>query len=223
MPENLISCSSNTSKVYVHSGITSTVTDSFSSPGGSPSGLSMDGAGNLVFKAFDNATIFVMSGISGTVQTSFSAVGDNSGRGVGLSLTTSGNLLRNQQSGDTLSGVVYTHSGITATISSSFSHSIPGTNDIAIDFSGNLLLADHDGGVIYKMSGLSATQSASFNAAEITGPVGLTLDASGNLISSDVGSATIYIYSGVSSTVSSSFASPAASPRGLTTDALMGC
>ena len=40
---NLISCDNSTYKIYVHSGITSTITESFATPSTSPSGLTNDG------------------------------------------------------------------------------------------------------------------------------------------------------------------------------------
>ncbi|GAH78658.1 unnamed protein product, partial [marine sediment metagenome] len=48
MSENLISADFDSCSIYIHSGITSTITTSFSHPDPPPMGLTLDGGGNLI-------------------------------------------------------------------------------------------------------------------------------------------------------------------------------
>src|SRR3989304_6475407 len=84
---NLLSSDTGTTKVYVHSGITGTITSSFNAPS-LPLGLAMDGSGNLLISATDN-DIYVMAGVSGTIASSFGVPGDITD----ITLDGSGNLL----------------------------------------------------------------------------------------------------------------------------------
>ena len=80
---NLISADSTADKIYVHSGVTSTITTSFSSPGNLPAGLAYDGA-NLISADLNAAKIFVHTGVTSTITTSFSSPG---GPPKGLTIT----------------------------------------------------------------------------------------------------------------------------------------
>jgi len=55
---NLISCDYNSEKIYVHSGVSSTITDSFSNPGSSPRGLTYDGT-NLISCDYSSDKIYL--------------------------------------------------------------------------------------------------------------------------------------------------------------------
>lgn len=78
MPNNLISCDYGADKIYYHSGITVTVTSSFSSPATTVYGLTFDGT-HLVSCDFDPADkIYHHSGISANITTSFSSPASNS-------------------------------------------------------------------------------------------------------------------------------------------------
>jgi len=75
MPNNLISCDSGSDKIYHHSGITSTITNSFASPASSR-GLSFDGT-HLISCDHASDKIYHHSGITGIITTSFDSPGDN--------------------------------------------------------------------------------------------------------------------------------------------------
>ena len=69
---NLISCDSYVDKIYVHSGISATITTSFASPYTFPQGLAFDGV-NLISCDSNADKIYVHSGISATITTSFAS------------------------------------------------------------------------------------------------------------------------------------------------------
>jgi len=69
---NLISCDYDAKKIYVHSGISATITTSFASPSTYPRGLTLDGV-NLISSDSDADKIYVHSGISATITTSFAS------------------------------------------------------------------------------------------------------------------------------------------------------
>ena len=72
MPNNLISCDYYTDKIYLHSGISDTITTSFASPSIYPTGLTYDGA-NLISCDSITDKIYLHSGISDTITTSFAS------------------------------------------------------------------------------------------------------------------------------------------------------
>jgi len=69
---NLISCDWSADKIYVHSGISATITTSFASPSTYAAGLTFDGV-NLISCDWDADKIYVHSGISATITTSFAS------------------------------------------------------------------------------------------------------------------------------------------------------
>ncbi|KKL07471.1 hypothetical protein LCGC14_2585680, partial [marine sediment metagenome] len=72
MVDNLISGDTNNDSHYIHSGITSTITTSFSSPTTNPRGLGLDSSDNLISADSQTDSIHVHSGITSTITTSFS-------------------------------------------------------------------------------------------------------------------------------------------------------
>jgi hypothetical protein len=60
--------------IYVHDGISSTISSSFASPGTLPSGLAFDDT-NLISCDSDTDMIYVHDGISSTILSSFSSPG----------------------------------------------------------------------------------------------------------------------------------------------------
>jgi len=70
-------------KIYVHSGVSSTITDSFSSPSTYPSGLTYDGT-NLISCDINSDKIYVYSGVSSTITNSFSSPGSSPRDGTNL-------------------------------------------------------------------------------------------------------------------------------------------
>ena len=76
MAGNIWSCDAGTNKIYQHSGGTSTITTSFSSPGSDPTGLAWDGT-NLWSCDYINDKIYRHSGGTSTITTSFSGPGSS--------------------------------------------------------------------------------------------------------------------------------------------------
>jgi DNA-binding beta-propeller fold protein YncE len=188
---NLISCDSGTDTIYIHSGVSASVSSSFASPSVQPRGLAFDSlTGNLISCDDSTDLIYIHSGVSASISSSFFAPSTYPS---GLTFDSStGNLI----SCDDGTNRIYIHSGVSASISSSFAS--PGTipSGLAFDSStGNLISCDREGaGLIYIHSGVSASVLSSF-AAPGTEPYGLTFDSStGNLISCDSSTDTIYIH-----------------------------
>ncbi|MBA7641220.1 hypothetical protein ES703_48896 [subsurface metagenome] len=209
MPNNLISCDSGTEKIYLHSGISAAITDSFSAPSTDPTGLTYDGS-NLVSGDYLAAKIYIHSGISLTITTSFNSPSTSLG---GLAYDGS-NLI----SCDAADDDIYLHSGISSTITSSFS--APSLSPSGLTYDGsNLISIDYYANKIYLHSGISPTITTSFDSPS-GGSTGLTYDGS-NLISCDQNANAIFLHSGISSTITSSFASPSGTPKGLTFELLV--
>ena len=187
---NLISCDYGTDLIYIHSGISSTVSSSFASPSTLPRGLAIDPAtGNLISCDYDAKLIYIHSGISSTVSSSFASP-STSPAGVAIDPAT-GNLI----SCDNDTDLIYIHDGISSTILSSFASPSTYPRELAIDpLTGNLISCDDDTNLIYIHDGISSTILSSF-ASPSTFPTGLAIDpATGNLISCDNGTDLIYIH-----------------------------
>jgi len=75
MTDNLISACATGDLIYIHSGITNTITDSFSTPGGSVGGLAIDSSGNLISCDDVANKVYVHSGITTTITDSFMSIG----------------------------------------------------------------------------------------------------------------------------------------------------
>lgn len=172
---NLISCdfSNSGSKIYIHSGVSSTILSSFISPGPQPRGLAFDGT-NLISCDFTNNRIYKHSGVSKTILSSFAS--PSSGV-TGLTFA-NGNLISCDYSTDR----IYIHNGVSSTILSSFA--LPNTSLFGLAFDGtNLISADLKNSKIHVHSGVSSTILASF-VAPWSQPSGLAFDGE-NLISCD--------------------------------------
>ena len=203
MAGNLISSDWIVDKVYVHSGITSTILSSFAYSG-NPSGLVYNGT-NLISCSDTTDKIYIHDGISSTILSSFASPG-----GAPSALTyVGGNLI----SADGDANRIYIHSGITSTISSSFA--APSSSPVGIVYDGTNLISARSAAsdIIYIHDGISSTILSSFACPGIA-PMGLTYDGT-NLISCDWASGLIYIHSGITSTILESFAAPDGYPDGL--------
>jgi len=212
MPEDLISSDANYGSIYIHSGITSTVTTSFSSPASAPQGLTFSGGvptrryGNLVSAAAGKVYIHV--GVTSTITTSFNI--PSSGE-IGITVDTSGNLISARAGDET----VRIHAGITSTVTTSFSTPGGDVRGITLDASGNLISVDIGTHSVYIHSGITSTITTSFTIAAFY-INGLEITEAGNLLAADYNLDRIYIHSGITSTVTTSFNSPKSKPWGLT-------
>ncbi|MBA7549239.1 hypothetical protein ES705_41715 [subsurface metagenome] len=199
----LISCDDDTHTIYIHTGITSSISSSFLSPSTSPYGLTYDGT-NLISCDVAANRIYIHTGVSSGVTSSFL-----SPSGYITGLTYDGTNLISCDAG---TNKIYIHSGITSSISSFFTTPVLGCYGLTYDGT-NLISCDYFTHTIYIHSGVSSGVSSSF-ASPDNSPSGLAFDGT-NLISCDAGTKMIYIHSGITSSISSSFASPAAIPMGL--------
>lgn len=100
--------------IFIHSGITSTVTTSFAGPSDDPMGLTIDGSGNLISVDWYEDRIYIHSGITSTITTSFASPAAEPRC---LTLDGSGNLISSDSTNDS----IYIHSSITSTVTTSFS------------------------------------------------------------------------------------------------------
>lgn len=121
---SLVSSDYTAAKIYVHSGVTSTVSSSFAAPTATI-GLTIDSSENL-WSGNEGDSIWQHSGISSTITTSFGA-GGSSCRG--LTLDGSGNLVTTDYGADK----IYIYSGLTSTVTSSFNATADGPWDITTD------------------------------------------------------------------------------------------
>lgn len=182
--KNIISCDASADLIYIHLGMSSTISSSFASPGSGPFGLAFDGT-NLISCDSTSSLIYIHSGVTSTISSSFSTPGSVI-RGLTFD-TETGNLI----SCDADTETIYIHSGITSTISSSFAS--PGSSPTGLTFdSTNLISCDAVSDLIYIHSGVTSTVSSSFSTPA-TVPLGLAFDDT-NLISVDNLSNTIYIH-----------------------------
>jgi len=224
MPEDLISGDLNVHSIYIHSGITSTVTTSFSGPdliGFGPQGLTFDGGkptrryGNLVSADESMETIYIHDGVTSTITTSFSMpeAGTESGP-VTITVDASGNLI-SARAQESRPGSVRIHAGITSTVTTSFSTPFSNCRGITVDASGNLISDDVGTQSVYIHAGITSTITTSFSAAYHNG---LEISEAGNLIAAKYWDPEDYIviHAGITSTVTTSFMSPATHPWGIT-------
>lgn len=204
----LVSCDTNTDKIYIHEGITSTISSEFASPGISPYDLDYDG-NNLIscearYPYLEDNRIYIHEGITSTISSSFippySMIS-------GLAYTGS----------DLISCYVNyekicIHNGITADISSEFSS--PSTSPYGLTYDGsNLISGDQSTDLTYVHTGVTSTITDSFSNQD-TAITGLTYDEI-NLMSCDRISEKIYIHDGITSNLLNNFDSPSTEISGI--------
>ena len=107
----LISCDDDAEKIYIHSGVSSSILDSFASPATSPYGLTYDGT-NLISCDAGTDRIYIHSGVSSGVSSSFASP-ESMPSGLAYDGT---NLI----SCDSFERMIYIHLGISSSVSSSF-------------------------------------------------------------------------------------------------------
>lgn len=200
---DIASADSASDKIYAHSEFSSTILDSFSSPAGTPRGLTWDENNICSSDAYDDK-IYKHQGFSAVILDSFS-----SPLTAPIGLAWDGD---NIYSSDAASLKIYKHSAFSSTILSSFSS--PSTTPVGLTHDEtNIYSADQDSDKIYKHSAFSSIISDSFSSPS-TLPTGLAFDGT-NIYSEDATSDKIYKHSGFSSTISDSFSSPSTAPYGL--------
>jgi len=204
MSVNLISCSPTT--IYIHDGITSTISSSFSAPNSGCKGLAFDGS-DLVSSDTSTDKIYIHDGITSTITSSFSPSSTDPG-----GLTFGGTNLISCHSDKT----IYVYDDTSSSVLTSFSGDSNmggGITGLTYDDDNNNLISCGVGtnrDTYHKIcihDGISSTISTRFDSPD-TYPEGLGFN-DGNLISSSRGAGaaqgTVYIHDGISSTISSSF------------------
>ena len=213
---DLMSSDADAASFYLHNGITNSISTSFSSPGNSPRGITIDGSGNLL--SIDNSTesVYIHVGITNVISTSFSTPHPGDGDPHGLTMDVGDvNLVTGEA---THTNSIYIHVGITNVISTSFSG--PGAypqnviKDLSLDESGNLLHADLASNSIYLHVGITNVISTSWSVTP-GDPVGLTYNGI-NVIGGTSTNDSVYIYSGITSSIITSFSAPSTALQGLT-------
>ena len=201
-PSNLFSIDSYiiNGMIYKHTGFSSTIEDSFSSPSDSPEGIAFDGGD--VYSSDDNSDkIYRHDGFSTTILDSFSSPGVTTA-GLGWDDT---NLL-------SISYHIYKHDGFSTTILDSFSG--PGDFANSIDWDGTNYITN-DSGVekIYKHDGFSTTILDSITAPSLS--VGGTIWDGLNIMSTDLNQDIIYKHSGFTTTITNCFSVATGQRRGI--------
>ena len=206
MAGNLWSSGSTSNKIYQHSGETSTITTSFSSPSTYCSGLVWFDS-DLWSVDTTAVKIYQHSGGTSTITTSFSTP-STAPSGLAFDGT-------NIWSSDVGQNKIYQHSGETSTITTSFSSPSTYCSGL-VWFDSDLWSIDYGNdaqAVIYHHSGGTATITSSFSAPA-TDAFSITWDGT-HLWSCAWDTDKIYKHSGNTSTVTTSFASPDTTPTGL--------
>ncbi len=204
---NLISGDDIAQRIYIHSGMTASITDDFASPSTSPYGLTYDLI-NLISCDVDSDMIYIHTGVSSTISDSFA-----SPYGAPMGLAYDGT---NLISSDTGVERIFIHVGITSGILSWFASPAFGCYGLTYD-GNNLISCDYFTHMIYIHLGITSSILSSF-ASPSSSPSGLAYDGT-SLISCDANALMIYIHAGISSSISNSFASPVdplGAPMGIT-------
>src|SRR5664279_1700724 len=203
---NVISADYSADLHYLHDGFSTTVSDSYNSPGSGPIGITWDGS-NVMSADYLAATHYLHSGFSSTVSGSY-ALPSSSPRGI----TWDGS---NVISSDNGTALHYLHAGFSSTIDDSYS--APGGNPRDVSWDGsNVISTDADTHLHYLHSGFSATVSDSYGSPS-TQPTGISWDGS-NVISADNGTDLHYLHSGFSSSINDSYAAQAGNSVSITWD-----
>ena len=222
MSEDLISTDVNFFSIYIHSGITSTITTSFSSPwiiGLGPQALTFDGgvptrrSGNLINASESSESVFIHVGVTSTITTSFSMPDLADWGPIAITVDASGNLISARAEGFK---TVRIHAGITNTVTTSFSTPASNCRGITVDASGNLISADAALTKIYIHAGITSTITTSFVLVPYALPNDVEITEAGNLITIDYFKTNVFIHSGITVTITTSFSCPKNFPWGVT-------
>lgn len=207
---NIISSDQIAGRIYVHSGFSNVIIDSFASAN-QPRGLGFDGT-NLIHVQQIQFGIDLAVRYAGITDTITDTFGGQSLEAGGLEIqdiTWDGT---NYLVCASVSNKVFKISGFTATVLDSFTAS---ESLLGVTWDGtNVVTIFNNSGRIVRHSGFSATILDSF-ATPGTFALGMSWDGT-NIISVDSIIARIYKHSGFSSTILDSFSTPASQPRGVT-------
>jgi len=203
---NVISADFDADKHYRHSGFSSTITDSYTSPGIQPWGITWDGD-NVISADQDAAKHYKHSGFSSTITASYASpdIAPNGITWDGDNVISAGGVAYKH----------YKHSGFSATITNSYSATRYDTDGLTWD--GNNVIGTSSAYDKHcKHSGFSSTITASYSTPAKE-PRGVTWDGD-NVISADLDADKHYKHSGFSSTITDSYTSPGSRPMGITWD-----
>lgn len=202
--DGLLSVDVNTLKMYQHSGFTTTIISSISTPASIPTGVSwLDSAEKLYSADAAVNKLYRHTGFSTTIESSFTSVDDPRG----LSIDFDGHLY------SAFSGIdkYQKHDGFSSTITSSFAI----TDDprgISYYRDGNVYVSDLASVKHYKCVGFSSTISASFSGTRIDGSC---ITQAGDIIETQLTNSKFVRYVGFSATIQDSISSPSSSARDL--------
>lgn len=209
---NLCSAETVANAWWKHSGFTTTILASATSPHGAgfgdPYGIAFDGT-NLYSTDHYAQYLFRLSGWTSTYSGLYQSVGTAQG----IDLDGSGNTIHTTGSSGGTTNKVIKYSGFSSTISASFNH--PGSDCHGCNWDGYGVNIQDGNRTVWRQAGFSSTTNATFTSAT-TFPRGVCYGkATGNSATDSEVSNKIYQHSGFTTTVASSIASPANSPRGL--------
>jgi hypothetical protein len=204
---NVISADGTNYKHYLHSGFSSSISDSYSSPSTAPRGITWDSSNTISADSGTDAH-YLHSGFSDTISDSYS-----SPSGTPFGITWDG---FNVISADPGTNKHYRHVGFSSSLYDSYSSPSGTPNGIAWDGL-NVISADNTAASEkhYLHSRFSSSISDSYSSPNGT-PTGITWDST-NVISSDATADVHYLHSGFSDTISDSY-SGLGQPTGITWD-----
>jgi len=205
---NVISAVSlTTDKHFRHAGFSDTIIDSYSSPSGTPSGISWDGTHVISADSGAADKHYKHSGFSATITSSYTSPATTP-TGMGWDGT-------HVISADFFADKHYKHSGFSATITTSYTS--PNVYPTGISWDGtHVISADSNTNKHYKHSGFSATITSSYTSPS-GNAYGITWDGT-NVLSVDSVESKHYKHSGFSATITDSYSSPGTNPTGITWD-----
>jgi hypothetical protein len=208
---NLVSSDQDEDRVYIHSGITDTITSSFQLLGGSgnPRGITQDLLGNLIWTR-NGDKLYINEGMTNTITTSYFMSGSRLGAR-GLAMKSDGDML---SGGWTISGFgivedVLLHSGTTSTAAVQFTIPIDNTEGLDLDGDENLvsISVPSSNSEVLIHSGITDTITSSFTVSGVNG-TGIAVENNGNLILCENTNNKIYLYDGLTSSLLDSFSAP---------------
>lgn len=200
---DLVTSNTNFDVIYIHDGISDTISSSFTSPGLTPSGLTTDGTDLFSSDGSGTSAIYRHSGVTSTITSSF-ATGYKP-----MDLAFDGTNIINV---DFFNKKIIKYVGITSTVDTSFSTTFKSAGLTVLG--GNLIVGDTEVFKIFVHSGITSTITDSFGSP--SGAVnGLASSNDVDLLSVSNNNR-LWTHSGLTSTTTSDFALPSTSSFGAT-------